>query len=670
MALILNVVKGTTSIQIKDLTPPPNGAPCEIKAQPNVKYVLQATYGNSSGIQSRFEDIGGRKGGVPQKLRTLRNGNDLQIAFDEGDPKAPDLIIRDYFQYNNSPVVGLDRSGNLTEYDVGALSSLSPEFGTTPTELTPVSDGWFWTKVIGGGALLAGGGIALAAGGGGGGGGSSGNSSSTDNATSAKDKIVAYANDNTKSAPTVSDYDNLGVTGVTSKNLSAINSAIDALAGTQVNSKAAVQAVVTAYTKITDYADNNLKTTPTVNDYSAIGVLGVTSTNLVAINSAVDALSSSNLDSESKIQTVVDAYLKILKDAKSATDSTGRTAATDPTATDFAAIGATIGKAGSASDTQHTAALNLIDDALIRMSSTQVDSIDEINAIARVVDKLMSLAASATPSSALSITDLGLLGISGATDNNLQRFTDAVKLSGADGSGIDTIGEINGILGHAIVEAYAEDSNINTAPTTTIYKNVGVTSVTSSNLNAINSSVASFVAADVNTTTEIQSIVTAWGKILSEANGSAANPELNTNLTTSTYQSIGLDISALTNSTDKNADGTTLGKKTLDLLNYAIGAKNTTDLTSLQSVSSLESIAAKVMKQIDADTPGSVSATTNISGITSSELITLGITVPSNFTETYPDSWKKVLYSLAKADIEGVQNLEQLQQIVNSAVLL
>lgn len=566
--------------------------------------------------------------------------------------------------FNTSPVVGLDRSGNFIEYDTSSFSNSSAEGAQVPIELAPTKDSWFWAKVIGGGALLAGGGIALAGGGGAGGGTSGGSSGS-----SSKDKFVSYANDNTNTAPTVTDYESLGVTGVTSKNLSAINSAIDALSGSQVGSKEAVQAVVNAYTKITDYADNSLKASPAVTDYAAIGVLGVSATNLVAINSAIDALSASKLDAEGKIQKVADAYLKILKDAKGAADSSGRTASTDPTAEDFSAIGANIGKAGNTSDSQHAAALNLIDDALIRMSSSQVDTIDEVNAIANVVDKLMQLATGTTPSSALTQGDLSLIGVSGVSDGNLQKFVDAVKASGSDGSGVDTISEINGILGHAIIEAYADDSTINSAPSATVYKNAGVTGVNATNVNAINSTVSSLVAADVNSTQEIQDIVSAWAKVFGEANGSLSNPNLSNNLTSATYKSIGLDVTDFSDSTDKNGDGVTMGKKTLDLLNYAVGAKSASDLTTLQSVSSLEKIAEKVMKQIDADTPSSWSATSNISGITSAELISLGISVPSNFTESYPDSWKKVLYCLAKEDVGTIDSLEKLQQIVSSAVL-
>ena len=57
-------------------------------------------------------------------------------------------------------------------------------------------------------------------------------------------KIAAYATDNTSAAPSLEDYTAAGVTGVTTSNLAAVNSAIDALDGADVDTTAEVQAVV------------------------------------------------------------------------------------------------------------------------------------------------------------------------------------------------------------------------------------------------------------------------------------------------------------------------------------------------------------------------------------------------------------------------------------------
>jgi hypothetical protein len=57
-------------------------------------------------------------------------------------------------------------------------------------------------------------------------------------------KIAAYATDNTNAAPTVEDYTAAGVTGVTTSNLAAVNAAVDALTGANVDTTTEVQAVV------------------------------------------------------------------------------------------------------------------------------------------------------------------------------------------------------------------------------------------------------------------------------------------------------------------------------------------------------------------------------------------------------------------------------------------
>jgi hypothetical protein len=65
-------------------------------------------------------------------------------------------------------------------------------------------------------------------------------------------KIVAYAEDNTNPEPTVSDYAEAGVTGVTADNLTDVNEVVDALVGVDVDTTQEVQALVDGLSN-TDY---------------------------------------------------------------------------------------------------------------------------------------------------------------------------------------------------------------------------------------------------------------------------------------------------------------------------------------------------------------------------------------------------------------------------------
>jgi hypothetical protein len=72
----------------------------------------------------------------------------------------------------------------------------------------------------------------------------------SEDSTAAKDnaiaKIKAYADDNSKPAPTVQDYADAGVTGVTDSNINDVNAAVDAKTGTDVDTTAKIQAIVDA----------------------------------------------------------------------------------------------------------------------------------------------------------------------------------------------------------------------------------------------------------------------------------------------------------------------------------------------------------------------------------------------------------------------------------------
>ncbi|MCP4791140.1 MAG: hypothetical protein GY881_12980, partial [Gammaproteobacteria bacterium] len=117
--------------------------------------------------------------------------------------------------------------------------------------------------------------------------------------------IQAYAADNTQPAPSEMDFTNIGVTGITALNLADVNAQVNAQT---LTSTASIQTVVSSFTVIENYAADNTQTAPTETDFSNIGVTGVSATNLSDINEQVD---SQSLTSTANIQTLVDSHNRI-----------------------------------------------------------------------------------------------------------------------------------------------------------------------------------------------------------------------------------------------------------------------------------------------------------------------------------------------------------------------
>jgi hypothetical protein len=140
-------------------------------------------------------------------------------------------------------------------------------------------------------------------------------------------------------------------------------------------------------------------------------------------------------DTTAEVQALVDAYNKILAEANGTTaDATPA----DPTAADYAAIGAGIGSAATDAE-----ALGLLNDAIGAQTSTGVDTVAEINALAATADKVMNAAAgdSPTPNDA----ELTALGITGVTAGNLAAILAAIAATANDGSGVGFVGRIAGL---------------------------------------------------------------------------------------------------------------------------------------------------------------------------------------------------------------------------------
>ncbi|MFZ9899021.1 MAG: CotH kinase family protein [Gemmatimonadaceae bacterium] len=123
-------------------------------------------------------------------------------------------------------------------------------------------------------------------------------------------KITAFANAPTAAPPTVADYTDAGVTGVTAANLAAVNAAVSALAGPDVDTVAELQTIVNrvvAQLIIVAYAtDDASNPAPTVETYTAAGVTGVTAAMVPGLNRVVAERAAGEVDTLTELQVLVD----------------------------------------------------------------------------------------------------------------------------------------------------------------------------------------------------------------------------------------------------------------------------------------------------------------------------------------------------------------------------
>ena len=228
---------------------------------------------------------------------------------------------------------------------------------------------------------------------------------------------------------------------------------------TQTDSLLELQALVTglnnAATALGDFAQANTTglanatgTVPDLAAYTAAGVTGVNAGNLAAINDALASapITAAIANSPSELQTLVDAYNAILGEANDTTNTAGDSTADatptiDPTAAQYAAIGADIGAA--ATDTENLALLN---DILGAKQTADVDTIAEINELARIANAIQTVASGGTTSPALTVVDLTTVGIANVTPDNLAAVLAAIAAGNDNGTQTDSLLELQTLV--------------------------------------------------------------------------------------------------------------------------------------------------------------------------------------------------------------------------------
>lgn len=347
---------------------------------------------------------------------------------------------------------------------------------------------------------------------------------------------------------TISDLNQLDIQGVTTDNFAAVLQAIRDTAdnGTGVDTYVELQGLVsTTATKfnaalqiIQNYAKAHADPTqlgtdqPTVQTYLDLGIADVTSANVKSMNSALATASVTDqqLPTAQAVRNLVNAYNEILAAADGTFDA-------DPIqAVDYTLLGIT-GVVGN------DAKVRLLSDVIDRKVNTAVDTADELQALADKVNAVMNTAAKASTGGLTTAQQLTDLGVSGVTADNLAKVLLAIQGTATDGSGVDTVKElqdlVNGVLGtqDKALQVIVDFANLNTAsqplsgsaivyrgimPTRQTYLDAGVSgTVTSDDATSFNDALATnaITGSSVSDSSKLQALVDSYRKFFALADG-------------------------------------------------------------------------------------------------------------------------------------------------------
>ena len=454
--------------------------------------------------------------------------------------------------------------------------------------------------------------------------------------------ILGTASGTAVSPPlTAASFALLGITGVTSENLAAVLAAIAATPadGSGVDSFSelrllvdnAVSAAASALTVISSFTGSN--TAPTLSTYSNAAITGVSAANIGAVNSLIAELSPAATDTSAEVQEAVNAYVALLNTADGVAN--GNEAIT---LGQFQTIG--LGVINTVAEGQ------LFNSVVDVASTTSIDTWTELDYLANVINRISTTVAGGTPAPPLTANDLALLGITGATSNNLADILSAIAATPDNGSGVSSLSLLQSVVNTGIDNAVANSRavianyiGLTGVPSSGDFANAGVTGVTSANISSLNTFIAVIPESGSDSQSEVQATVDALAKIAAAANGFA---DSGATLNAADYASLGLG------SINTSAEVT--------LLNDVLDSKTAVAVDTYVEVSILASIVTRII----GETTGTVASP----ALTPQDFVALGIpgVTASNLEE--------VLSALrnSNANNNPVTDLSSLRTLVATAV--
>ena len=362
----------------------------------------------------------------------------------------------------------------------------------------------------------------------------------------------------------------------------------------------------------------------------------MTDGNLAMVNSFIAQLSVDESNTAAEIQATVNAVNKIRSGVAASLQSPAAL-----TQGDFAAL-----------DISSGSNLNfrtLFNDVAATKTTSELDTFAELNAIAKVVEGLMAVAAGGTTSPALTANDLGLLGVAGVTSGNLSDVLNKLSQSADDGSGLNIIAKLQQLVtsaanqaaadaAQAIIQAY---DGTNTVPSVADYEAIGVFGVDSSNLAHINEILATALEVETNSFAKIQAIVDAVTKLEALADGTASTGVA---LTSAEFDQLGV-----------NANG--LAASELTLINSLLDRRY---LTEVDTPAELQAAIDSVIKIMVIASGGS-----STSALTSQDMSAIG------FSQVTDDHVMMVSVRIRESadDGTGVDSYAELKAMVDACLL-
>ncbi|WP_310627104.1 hypothetical protein [Limnohabitans sp.] len=550
----------------------------------------------------------------------------------------------------------------------------------------------------------------------------------------AYNKILAEANgpitsDATPTDPSVDDYKILGVNpagaATSATQLTLLNEVLKNRITSEVDSVGKLSGLASVADKIFTAAQGGLGSATTISaaEFSSVGIYDIstgaadkkplTVEQATALTDAIKARGFGKSTTLTDIATIEQAYLKILAAADGTRLNT--TTANFATIDDFKTIGVTTGKALTASDSKQINALSLLNTSIDSLAAAKVDTLGEINALNKVVDKVMDIASTTGADSAaistavtalkLTAAELGLLGVAGVTTDNVKLIASAIQATASTGNSIydltkvDELKELQGLVDLGVIMSFADTSTTyassdarripaHTAPAAIAnYVSAGVvekdegSNKAIKNLTAINSAVNAVAdPSQVSTAAKLQNIVNTYDKLLTMADGGSEknNTEVANRLTQADYRAIGalnysatgtlldprnfttasnVSKAALASTNAATAASPTINDSALNLLNNIIDNLSASAVDSIEKVNALSLTLDKIFAVASGDTTLGTTSLTGAKALASSDLTSLGLTSLNSSSAAYLKLVVKGLDAAVKAPAAGVTDL-------------
>ncbi len=341
-------------------------------------------------------------------------------------------------------------------------------------------------------------------------------------------------------------------------------------------------------------------TAPSVQNYQDVGVLRVDGNNKDIVNSALTTLglNKDKLQTTADIQKVVDAYNAVLTLATGGPNSA--TAEQAITIANLNSLGLDTTGLNGANAAQRLSLLNNVLDAQV---TTGVDTIAEVGDLVKLVNTLEDLSGGVASNPALTSADFQRMGVSGVTDANLNVLLDEVKKSGAgtidslsditkliDKSNLRIEAAFKAIQDYAQANENPNQAATGTAPSVQNYQDVGVLRVNGNNRDIVNSALTTLgLNKDkLQTTADIQKVVDAYNAVLTLATGGPNSATEAQAITIANLNSLGLDTTGL--------NGANAAQR-LSLLNNVLDAQVTTGVDTIAEVSDLVKFVTAISDQ-------------------------------------------------------------------------